>query len=162
MRACNLAKMVHNKWLQQYGNKIICLYKVRVDDIVRDFMHFFKNKYILDWPIVPSTWPMKIGTNLLREEVLVLEDDKSRLHRRRHFCCVIGFRRLWHSQSLGCIFVHCQTQMSTQLSYSWKQCGANQHHQQRITKTNGEHQIHGWIVCCWSHYQSIPMIYCYH
>lgn len=27
------------------------------------------NNFILDWPMVPNTWPMKIGTNLLREEV---------------------------------------------------------------------------------------------
>ena len=33
-----------------------------------------KKKYVLDWPVVPNTWPMKIGTNLLREEVLALED----------------------------------------------------------------------------------------
>jgi hypothetical protein len=33
-----------------------------------------KKKYVLDWPIVPNTWSVKIGTNLSREEVLALED----------------------------------------------------------------------------------------
>ena len=33
-----------------------------------------KNKYVLDWPIVPNTWPVKIGTKLSREEILALED----------------------------------------------------------------------------------------
>jgi hypothetical protein len=29
---------------------------------------------VLDWPVVPNIWPMKIGTNLSRQEVLALED----------------------------------------------------------------------------------------
>lgn len=33
-----------------------------------------KDKYVLDWPIVPRTWPVKIGTTLLKEEVLAFED----------------------------------------------------------------------------------------
>ena len=31
-------------------------------------------KYVLDWPISSNTWPVKIDTNLLKEEVLVLEE----------------------------------------------------------------------------------------
>ena len=37
-----------------------------------DFKHCVsgsKNEYVLDWPIGPNTWPVKIGTNLSREEV---------------------------------------------------------------------------------------------
>ena len=33
-----------------------------------------KKKYVLDWPIEPNTWPVKMGTNLSRDEVLALED----------------------------------------------------------------------------------------
>jgi hypothetical protein len=41
-----------------------------------------KNKYVLDWPIIPNTWPVKIGTNLSREEVLALEDVGFQLQQR--------------------------------------------------------------------------------
>ena len=41
-----------------------------------------KKKYVLDWPIVPNTWPMKIGTTLSREEVLLLEDAIFQLQQR--------------------------------------------------------------------------------
>jgi hypothetical protein len=41
-----------------------------------------KKKYVLDWPIVPNTWPVKIGTNLSREEVLALEDARFQLQQR--------------------------------------------------------------------------------
>ena len=39
-----------------------------------------KKKYVLHWPIVPNTWPVKIGTDLLREEVLALENVGFQLH----------------------------------------------------------------------------------
>src|ERR1700737_618984 len=38
MPTCNLVKTVHNKWLQQFGNKITCLYKATVDDLICAFM----------------------------------------------------------------------------------------------------------------------------
>ena len=41
-----------------------------------------KKKYVLDWPTVPNTWPMKIGTKLSREEVLALEDVEFQLQQR--------------------------------------------------------------------------------
>jgi hypothetical protein len=41
-----------------------------------------KKKYVLDWPIVPNTWPVKIGTNLSRKEVLALEDVGFQLQHR--------------------------------------------------------------------------------
>jgi hypothetical protein len=28
---------------------------------------------MLDWPVVPNIWPVKIGTNLSRQEVLTLD-----------------------------------------------------------------------------------------
>ena len=38
-----------------------------------------KKKYVLGWPIVPNMQLMKISTNLLREEVLALEDAEFQL-----------------------------------------------------------------------------------
>jgi hypothetical protein len=35
---CNLAETVHNKWLQQSGNKMIFLYEAIVDDMICAFM----------------------------------------------------------------------------------------------------------------------------
>ena len=43
------------------------------DDIKR-YVSGNKKKYALDWHVVPNIWPMKIGTNLPRHEVLALED----------------------------------------------------------------------------------------
>jgi hypothetical protein len=38
MPTCNLAETMHNKWLQQSGNKMTCLYEATVDDLIRAFM----------------------------------------------------------------------------------------------------------------------------
>jgi hypothetical protein len=38
MPTCNLADTVHNKCLQQFGNKMTCLYEAIVDDMIRVFM----------------------------------------------------------------------------------------------------------------------------
>jgi hypothetical protein len=40
MPTCNIAEIVHNKWLQQSGNKMICLYETTMDDMIRTFMQF--------------------------------------------------------------------------------------------------------------------------
>jgi hypothetical protein len=29
---------------------------------------------VLDWPILPNTWPLKMGTDELREEVLAIDN----------------------------------------------------------------------------------------
>jgi hypothetical protein len=34
----------------------------------------------LEWLIVPSTWPLKIGVNVLKEEMLAIEDTMFPLH----------------------------------------------------------------------------------
>ena len=39
MPTCNLAETIHNKWLQQFGNKMSCLYEATVDDMIRAFVH---------------------------------------------------------------------------------------------------------------------------
>ena len=36
-------------------------------------------KYVLDWPIVPNKWRMKIGINLSRKKILMLEDARFQL-----------------------------------------------------------------------------------
>ena len=41
-----------------------------------------KKMYVLDWPVVPNTWPVKIGTNLSRQEVLALKDVGFQLQQR--------------------------------------------------------------------------------
>ena len=33
-----------------------------------------KKKYVLDWPIVSNIWPVKIGTNFSKQEILALKD----------------------------------------------------------------------------------------
>ena len=38
MPTCNLVEIVHNKWLQQSGNKMTCLYEATVDDMIHAFM----------------------------------------------------------------------------------------------------------------------------
>ena len=42
MPSCNLAKTVHNKWLQQSGNRGNDLYVATVDDLVRAFMQMVR------------------------------------------------------------------------------------------------------------------------
>ena len=41
-----------------------------------------KKKYVLDWYEVPNTWPVKIGSNLSRQEVLALKDAGCQLQER--------------------------------------------------------------------------------
>ena len=44
-----------------------------------------KKKYVLDWHVVPRIWPMKIGTNLSRQEISALEDVEFQLQRKEVF-----------------------------------------------------------------------------
>jgi hypothetical protein len=60
------------------------------DDIKR-CVNGSKKKYVLDWPVVPHTWPVKIGTNLSRHEVLALEDAGFQLQQRE----VLSPRRMF-------------------------------------------------------------------
>ena len=41
-----------------------------------------KKPWVLDWPAIPRTWPVKLGTNLTREEVFALEDAGFQLQQR--------------------------------------------------------------------------------
>ena len=38
MPICNLAETVYNKWLQQFGNKMTCLFEATMNDMIRAFM----------------------------------------------------------------------------------------------------------------------------
>ena len=38
MPTCNLVEMVHNKWLQQSGNKMTCMYEAMIDYLINAFM----------------------------------------------------------------------------------------------------------------------------
>ena len=38
MPTCNLGETMHNKWLQQSGNKMNCLYEATMDNLIRAFM----------------------------------------------------------------------------------------------------------------------------
>jgi hypothetical protein len=42
MPSCNLAKIIHNKWLQQSGNRENDLYIATVDDFVRALIQVSK------------------------------------------------------------------------------------------------------------------------
>ena len=39
------------------------------DDYIKHRVSDNKNKYVLDWLVVPNMWPVKICTNLSREEI---------------------------------------------------------------------------------------------
>ena len=117
-----------------------------LDDIKR-CVSGSKKKHVLYWHIVPNTWLVKVGTNLSKEEVLVLEDQTQREH--SHF--IIGFQQLRPSPSLGCIFVCHWIQMPIQLPGSKRQCVTIQQHQQLITKQMGGCWTHGWLLCGWNH-----------
>ena len=78
----------------------------------------------MDWPIVPNTWPVKIGTNLLREEVLALEDDGFQLQQRedlspRHMLSTIA--------TLPIPWLHfcVPSNPDTHPTTRWFRCGAN-------------------------------------
>lgn len=52
------------------------------DDIKRCVMGR-KKFFVKEWPPVPTVWPIQIGTNLSREEVLALEDAGFQLEQRK-------------------------------------------------------------------------------
>ena len=105
-------------------------------------------KYVLDWPIVPNTWPVKICTNLSREEVLALEDVGFQPQQREVLPLVIGFQQSQLSPSLACIFVCQQTRTPTLHSSLGSQCVVIQRHRWRITKINGR-SPNSWKVTMW-------------
>jgi hypothetical protein len=41
-----------------------------------------KKKWVLDWPNLPTLWPMKVGTKLTHEELIALEDVGFQLHQQ--------------------------------------------------------------------------------
>ena len=78
---------------------------------VKRYVSSSKKKYVLDWPITPNTWQVKIGTNLSREEVLALED--ARLHQREALSLCHRLSTIATLLFLACIFVCHQTRTPT-------------------------------------------------
>ena len=56
----------------RYGSNI----KLRKNTLMTSNVVYvaLRKKYVLDWPTVSYTWPVWMGINLSREEVLALED----------------------------------------------------------------------------------------
>ena len=69
-----------------------------LDDIKR-CVNGSMNNYLLDWPIVPNTWPVKIGTNLSKEDVLTFEGAGFQLQQREalsHRCRLSTITTTYH------------------------------------------------------------------
>lgn len=65
----------------RFTNNVVYDYWFCRDDI-KCCVNGSKKKCVLGWLIVPSTWPVNIGINMLKEEVLMLEDIGFQLHQR--------------------------------------------------------------------------------
>ena len=69
-----------------------------------DIKHYVsgnKKRYVLDWHVVPNTWPVKIGTNPQRQEALVLKDAMFQLQQREAFSPLYRLSTIATLQSLG-------------------------------------------------------------
>jgi len=74
-----------------------------LDDIKRCVSDGKKN--VLDWPIVPNTWPVNIGTNLSRERRFWhLKMLNFNYNRGKHCHLVVGFQQSQLSPFLARIF----------------------------------------------------------
>ncbi len=63
-------------WCDLKGSTPIChKFWFSVDDLIRYVGRTGRN-YCVDRPLVPSTWPVQIGTNLTQFEVTVLEEAR--------------------------------------------------------------------------------------
>ena len=114
------------------------------------FFHDNMKKFVLDWPLVPNTWPVKIGTNLLRKKVLALEYVGFQLQQRKALCSCRMFSKVAICPSLSCTSIILQIQTPI-----WKLVGQS-------NNTNGRSQnkcksvgTHGHLLCGWTHYHSI-------
>ena len=104
-------------------------------DGIKHFVSENKNEYVMDWPIVPNTWLMKIRFNIWREKVSVLEYTMLQLQQREFFYLVVSFHHLGHSLSLDYIFCVLLNHDAHPTSKFQTQCIQIQQHQQQITKT---------------------------
>jgi hypothetical protein len=71
-----------NKWDLHTRKEVWTEFYFCADDINRCVKGTRKGSYIKEWPLVPTVWPVKIGTNLSRDEVLALEDGGFQLQQR--------------------------------------------------------------------------------
>ena len=51
-------------------------------DDIKCYVSGSMKKYVLDWPIAPNTWPVKISSNLSKNEVVTFEDVGFQLQQR--------------------------------------------------------------------------------
>ena len=116
-------------------------------------------KYVLDWLIVPSTWLVKVGINMPKEEVLALEDTGFQLHHRD---VLSPCQRLSLIATLPIRWSHLSVPLNLVANPSsmFLQCNASQ---SSITnnisqKQMGGHRTHGQSLCHWNHCHSIPLI----
>ena len=65
----------YNGRMTEYGSKAVINFDFWFcsDDIMR-CVHGSKCKWVHDWPVLPSIWPVARGTNLTKEEILALEE----------------------------------------------------------------------------------------
>ena len=60
-------------------------------DNIERCLKWYKRQFVMDWPTIPNTWPMKIGTKLTRQEILALEEvgfqleEHGEISPREHF-----------------------------------------------------------------------------
>ena len=68
---------------EEYGSKreVVVDFWFCSDDIDR-YVKGTKRRWVLDWPDVPEVWPVLSGTNLNREESLLLQHARFRLQER--------------------------------------------------------------------------------
>lgn len=73
MPTYNLAKMMHNKWLQPSGNKMTCLYEAMIDDMIRAFMQIANYR---SWFKGGYSWKKPNQTSLKLKTIADIGDPK--------------------------------------------------------------------------------------
>jgi hypothetical protein len=83
---------------QYGGSKVIVMDFWFCSDDIERCVKGTKRSWVLDWPQVPDVWPVLSGTNLTRQETLLLQDAGFKLQERlsmspRHSSCCPTFLR---------------------------------------------------------------------
>lgn len=130
-------------------NNVECKFWPCLDDI-KHYVKWQQEEVCVDWPMIPSTWLLKIAINLTREEVLVVDD---------------GALQLYHREALS---PHCRLSRIAILPIHWShfhvlcnfQVWEDNSLQSSNTNDKSKKQIrnprtHKWLLCGWSHCLSI-------
>ncbi len=105
-------------------------------------------KNVLNWPIVPNTWPVKINTNLSKEKVVAFEDVEFQLYQRealsprRRFSTIASF-----SITRSHFYMPSNPDAHPTFRFGKTMC-RNSQHRLRITKTNWR-VPNSWKVTMW-------------